>query len=184
MLNMSTSYKYWVLHHNIFDHFPIVLQLDVNPQNFYRPFKFDHLWLKNDDLCLMVKIFLENFENSRNTNVMEHFCFKLKELKKEVVFWTKNKLIENRATLKQTEVEIVDILLSNYTGNVSNDVLKKLASLQLIQDEILLKNEEKVSLKSRATWLEASDRNTNLFYNFASFRRNLNAIGRFMMKMV
>ena len=68
----------------------------------YFPLKFDHSWLKNDDLCLMVKIFLENFENSRNTNVMEHFCFKLKELKKEVVFWTKNKEIENRATLKQT----------------------------------------------------------------------------------
>ena len=88
LLDCSTCYKSWVLQNNISDHFPIALQLDVNPRDSFRPFKFDRSWLKNDDLCQMIKIFWENYCILAVTNVMDHFIIKLKALKKELFRWT------------------------------------------------------------------------------------------------
>ena len=43
--------------------------------------------------------------------------------------------------------------------------------------EMLLDNEEKIlRLKNRALWLEAGNKNSNFFHNYASHRRNINTI--------
>ena len=93
LVDVSTSYKSWVLHNNIYDHFPVALHLDVNPLDTFRPFKFDHSWLKNEDFCHMIRAFWANIICPRNLNVMDIFIFKLKALK-EVVSWTKRKNME------------------------------------------------------------------------------------------
>ena len=91
----------------------------------------------------MIKVFWEDVCSPGSSKVMDHFIFKLKALKKQVVSRTKIKSIENRAILQQTESDIYDILISNSIGFCSDKIKDKLSAVQILQDEILLKNEEK-----------------------------------------
>ena len=116
-MDYSSSYKSWIIHNNISDHFPIALHFDVNPLDAFKPFKFDHSWLKNEDFCQMIRVFWANIICPGNLNVMELIVFKLKALKKEVTSWTKRKTTENRASLQQIETDISDMRLSNLPGS-------------------------------------------------------------------
>ena len=163
LVDLSSSFKSQVLHYNIYDHFPVALHLDVNPHDSFRPFKFDHSWLKSDEFFQVIKVFCENYCSPGFSTMMDHFIIKLKALKKEVVSWTKRKSIKNRYFLQQTESVISDILMSNSKGFCSAEIKDKLSAIQIVQDEILLKNEEKLRLKRRSIWLEAGDINTIFF---------------------
>ena len=57
LVYFSANYISWVLQNNISDHFLVVLQLDINHHDSYRPFKFDHCWIKDDGFCKMIKVF-------------------------------------------------------------------------------------------------------------------------------
>ena len=115
-MDFCSIYKYWVLHNNIFYHFTIDLQFDVDPLDTFTPFKFDHSWLKKDDLYEMIRVFWSNIICTMDINVMDVLVFKLKALKKEVTIWTQNKSIKNRAYLQQIETHISDLFLSNMIG--------------------------------------------------------------------
>ena len=83
----------------------------MNPSYSCKPFKFDHSWLKNEELCEMIRVFWANIKCPGNLNVMYIFIYKLRVLKREFVSWTKGKTIENLATLQQIEYDIFELLL-------------------------------------------------------------------------
>ena len=109
----------------------------------------------------------------QNLNAMDILVFKLKDLKKEVNIWTKENTIENRPSLHPIETDISEMFLSNMTGSFSTEDREKISFLTSLHDNILEKNEKNLRLKSRAIWLEPSDKNIKLFHNFTSFCRNL-----------
>ena len=121
-------------------------------------------------------VFGSNIIFPHNLNAMDILVFKLKDLKKAVNIWTKENTIENRPSLHPIETDISEMFLSNMTWSFSTEDREKISFLTSLHDNILDKNEKNLRLKRRAIWLEPSDKNTKLFHNFTSFRKNLISI--------
>ena len=54
--------------------------------------------------------------------------------------------------------------------------LSELKKMEGKKDSLLLQEEHKWRLKSRAPWLEEGDQNTNYFHRYASQRNSINTI--------
>ena len=73
-------------------------------------------------------------------------------------------------------MERTKILSEVADGRHVDDFWEKLKLLEEEYRIYLYRKEMTWWLKNRATWLEASDKNTKFFHKFASGRRNANAI--------
>ena len=124
----------------------------------------------------MIRVCCSSMIFPGNINAMDLLVIKLKVLKKDVTFCTKNKTIENRASLHPIETDICNLFFSNMTGSFSTEDRAKISFLTSLHGNILEKNEKNLRVKSRAIWLEPSDKNTIFFHNFTSFSRNLISI--------
>jgi hypothetical protein len=64
----------------------------------------------------------------------------------------------------------------SYQTNLNNDHSidpdPRLKTLEAERNKLLLAEEERWRLKSRATWIQCGDKNTKYFHRFSSYRRN------------
>jgi hypothetical protein len=57
----------------------------------------------------------------------------------------------------------------------------RLKQLEADRNRLLMEEEERWCLKSRATWIQCGDKNSKFFHNFASYRRNKKHLGKLRM---
>ena len=67
-------------------------------------------------------------------------------------------------------------MMLNLTGSFCVEYKIKILELTSKNDFILMKEEEKMRLKSRSLWIEACDMNTHFFHRYASHHKNINTI--------
>ena len=91
---------------NFSDHSPFCLQLDGVKKSNYYPFKFNHMWLDEEDFCSLVRNSWKSFLVLDDFSVMDKIVLKIKILKKKVVLWENVKHIKSNKEL----VEIEDLM--------------------------------------------------------------------------
>jgi hypothetical protein len=74
--------------------------------------------------------------------------------------------------LNHLEDEIALLTEQYLHSDLSHDLRIRLKELEAERNKLLLDEEGRWRLKSRATWIKCGDRNTIFFHLFASYRRN------------
>ena len=85
------------------------------------------------------------------------------------------KLQEDRE-LKQVEKDLSELLEKGGGGMLTQMDKDTLIRMEGRRNTLLLEKEETWILKSRATWMECGDENTNFFHAYARGRKDSNTI--------
>ena len=107
---------------------------------------------------------------------MQQFMENLERVKKISKKWDENFRRRQQETLKKVEAQIMEMYENNREGVFNSLELHELKKLEAMKESLLLQEENKWRLKSRALWLAEGDQNTKLFHSYASQRKNINTI--------
>jgi hypothetical protein len=97
---------------------------------------------------------------------------KLSLLKDKVKLWLADKKKKELIAYKNLELEIAHLTKHFLENEFCNEIRSRINSLENDRNKLLLAEEERWCLKSRATWIKCGDINTKYFHHFASYRRN------------
>jgi hypothetical protein len=123
------------------DHSPIFFEILGGPGKPPSPFKFNPAWLKEESFQTLVKICWVPFDPNGGVVAGVHFASNLKQVKKEVVIWEKEKTRDER-DLKDIEEVLQVIYESDGEGYQSPDSKEALLSLEKQKRQLLLDQEE------------------------------------------
>ena len=152
-------YHSWAYATSFSDHKVEVLEiaLDINPT--YYPFKFNLVWLADDKFCNLVKDIWSNLEVEVGLSQLCRLVKKLFILKIMVRKWEKGR--------KESQAKEISIIEEEYhrISNVMDEDLfsaerkKRLLLLDEKSRKLLKVQEETMRKKSREVWLENGDNN-------------------------
>jgi len=164
-------YRSWVELPFIYDHAPILFQLDLPPLYKYYPFKLNAQWLKDRDFVdLIFKIWKDpvfQFEVGKQHRIV----WKLKILKSQTKLLFKEKLARNKEKLVTLESYIKDLILLLASNPTNLEIELSLGQMKSERNNILKGIEEQWRLCNRAIWMASGDSNTNFFHNCATHNR-------------
>ncbi|GLJ56609.1 hypothetical protein SUGI_1239030 [Cryptomeria japonica] len=176
LINFSYTLEASILPFSGSDHFPIQLGImgKVGPK--ICPFKFENMWLKDDNILKLLKEWW---------NVAEVFGFgiykvvnKLKIIKQKLIHWNKEhfgNIFDKKAQVEAKLAEVKEKVMRHWMDEALLLREKKLLS---DHESILAKEEVFWKQKSRYTWLEEGDKNTKFFHNSVRLRRVINHISK------
>jgi hypothetical protein len=176
LIGNHSKIRSWIINSTILDHNLICLQLESSTLKFPPPFKFNTSWITDLDFTSLIKKMWHSMENWSDPSSIQLLCAKLKNLKKVVVLWQRDKKTQLQSELHHIEVKMAEIFekcLSQVFVQEDMDILKALKQ----RKELILSIEESTwRLRSRAIWLNKGDKNTKFFHKFATQRRSQNTI--------
>lgn len=176
LLHRLTRYRQWVGAGGKFDHSPIYLEIlgpEVKPR---APFKFNHVWLQDEEYTKLIKDHWVSHPISNHRSAAEGFCHNLSQLKQITMASAKEKKAKDDWKILDIEAELGTLMDDRNLGFTSAEEKNKLIKLEMQKDKILKEREEAWRLKSRAIWLKAGDDNTRFFQNYAKGRKVTNTI--------
>ncbi|XP_058726320.1 uncharacterized protein LOC131597653 [Vicia villosa] len=141
-----------------------------------KPFKFNNLWLKHEDL----NTFVEEEWNKIVIKGRGDFCLveKLKTLKNRLTWWNKNVFgwIDLKINNDGKELYSLENVFVHFAGNVPEEVVAN--RIKVAEDfwDNINKREGMLRLKSRQLWLSEGDDNTRYFHNSLKDRRRRNSL--------
>jgi hypothetical protein len=104
-------------------------------------------------------------------NTQKRIVWKLQALKQHTRNWYKDRIKLNKAKLLELEADIkehINMLINDPTNLGAESIWWH---IEMERNGLLLKEEEKWRLCSRALWLASGDGNTKYFHNFASHNK-------------
>jgi len=176
LIDRFGKYRSWTSPETISDHLPVSLQVDFHFNRIHYPFKFNKIWLTDNDFKQAVEDYWHDMALADLPSDMDSFVHKLSRLKRFVVKWINLKKAERSKELTMVTTAIAELLDEAHSSPLERDSLIRLHQLSIRKEQLLLQQEITWRLKSRALWLEAGDRNTKYFHAFANQRKNKNSI--------
>lgn len=148
-------YKQWVGSGGLSDHSPIFLEILGPHHKPKAPFKFNHIWLQDQDFMKLVSDYSKAHPINREASLTKGFCKNLSELKHIVINWAKEKNRKETAQLTSVEEELRTLLDERNLGFTSRVDKTRLIELENQRSNLLRQREESLRLCSRAIWLKA-----------------------------
>jgi hypothetical protein len=168
--------KSWVDFPYLSDHAPVFLRLDRYLLPTTYPFKFNASWLSEEEVAALVSEVWKDPAFLVESDVQQRLVQKLKTLKVRLKEWAKVFNLKREERLICIEGLLKDHLQEATLEDRSRDRDTQIKLLEEERDKLLLAEEEKWCLRSRAIWIKSGDKNTKFFHAFASHRRNKNHI--------
>ena len=158
------------------DHRPILL--NSNPdvpflRNRVTSFRFEPLWLKEDDYNSVVKAV---WEENGSADPVRNLSEKLSQCASKLSIWSKERF---RNFGKQIEDKSREIdRLYNVTGKPG--IMEKIKHLESVMEGLLEREEIFWKQRSRIDWLQVGDRNTKFFHSKATARKRKNFVANLL----
>jgi hypothetical protein len=154
------------------DHAPVLLQLDSSHSPSTHPFKFNSSWLTEASFNnIVLEVWSDPIYNTIS-DPQHRLVSKLKALKAKSKLWARNQKIQKQTRIIELERAIQSSLLEDPPTGASCDSPNTLHLLESERNTLLLAEEARWRLHSRATWIKGGDLNTKFFHQYASFRQN------------
>jgi len=168
--------RLWVGKIRCSDHFLIYLEIDRTLGKSGSPFKYNSDWEDLDKFRDLVKANWKLYSLETNENASSQFVASLQYLKKTMAAWAKERRNVLDAYVCRIEVELEDINKLTLDGSGSQGIMDSCKLLQAERYSILVEQEKAWTLKSRALWLSAGDKNTIFFQKNSKHGCNFNSI--------
>ncbi|XP_020250141.1 uncharacterized protein LOC109827547 [Asparagus officinalis] len=161
------------------DHTPALVHLMHSTSSGPKPFRFFNYWTQ----CQGYEDVVKSVWNILKAGTpMFKLVSKLKELKSALKIWSKQPGISTKENI---------IKLSKQLEHIQNELNKDMENESLQSTELALcfeldgwlsKEEDEMRQKSRQSWLQQGDRNTQFFYNAIKQRISMNSIRQLIDK--
>jgi hypothetical protein len=136
------------------------------------PFKFNHGCLKEESFCDLVWSVWNNNEVTEGFGAQLRLTKKLSRLKEQVKIWLVDKKKKELSAFNSIELEITHLTKRLLDFDCCQNLSARLKLLEHDRNKLLLAEEERWRLKSRALWIKSGDKNTKFFHHYASYRWN------------
>jgi hypothetical protein len=176
LLSIVNRFRTWIVSTNIFDHFRVVLQFEVANDKIKYPFKFNSIWLANQEFGELVRNHRDSLRRETNKSPMCLLVSKLKCLKSAVINWEKIWKKTLKKYLCQIEQTLESMFSQNVSGIFSTQERLVIQELEQKKSNILKKEAKTYRQKSRVVWLPRRDANIRFFHQYADYRRVTNTV--------
>eukprot|EP00253_Pinus_taeda_P018044 PITA_18044 len=142
LLQKLSKYRQWVGAGGKSDHSPIYLDIlgpEVKPR---APFKFNHIWLQDEEYIKLIKDYWVSHPISNHRTAAEGFCHNLSKLKQITKTWAKEKKVKEDQKILDIESKLETMLDDRNLGFSSVEGKNRVIELEIQKDKILKEREE------------------------------------------
>jgi len=165
-------------HRGKFDHNPIILEVAPSQEKQTNPFKLNPQWLKEEDFVNKIKDVWKPYDGNLRESAPIQFHQNMKEGKKAVTQWIRDKKKKDDRTLRKVEDALGIHYRSEGFGYMTEEHKYKVTLMEYKKRHILLVKDKEWRLTSRALWLQVGDENTKFFHRYANCRNNINSVSK------
>jgi hypothetical protein len=168
----STRYRSWVVHPFFSDHAPVFFQLEFGNYSVAYPFKFNPAILNEVSFGQIVRAEWSTVLSPGVVSAQRRLAMKLHNLKIKLKIWMTEKKRSEKQALNSLEEQITGLTKKSWESELSSEGGGRLKLLESERNKMIMEEEARWRLKSRALWIQCGDNNSKYFHHFTSYRRN------------
>jgi len=146
------------------NHKPITLQFQDTPDFGPLPFKFNRLWLQEQEVWEIIAAAWRVWITGTPTFIWEH---KLKLVKRALKEWVKTSYSSPSREKELLKAQLEETQSKMEVATITVDIQAMETLIQQKLQKAIRNEEETWRLKSRSMWLKAGDQNTTYFHRQA-----------------